>query len=189
MTFFRFAQTAALAAVTAFGAVQALAHSALVSSVPGKDQTVEVVPAVKLNFNEPVRMVRLSIVNDSDGKPVDIDFKAAASAQQAYEQVLPALAPGAYTVNWTLVGADGHTVNDRLSFNLAAGMSAHAEHVGHAEAETRSAGCEHCTGANHADHANHGDHRDHAGHAGHAGQGGHAGHGAAQTQSGGDHQH
>jgi hypothetical protein len=121
------------------------AHSALVSSVPANEATVASASELKLGFNAPVRLVRLTMTG-ADKKETALDFSPSTDAKQHYDLVLPALSAGMYTVNWTLIGADGHTVGDKFSFNVDPAMAAHADHANHADHAT------HTGDASHGDH-------------------------------------
>jgi copper resistance protein C len=147
------------------------AHNALVSSVPASGATVATASELKLGFNAPVRLVRLTLMG-ADSKETALDFTPGTTAQQDYALPLPALSAGMYTVNWTLIGTDGHTVSDKFSFNVDAGASGadhgngHGNHAGHGAGD-------------HGNHADHADHADHSNHANHANQPDHSGHHAA----------
>ncbi len=149
------------------------AHSAMVSSMPANEATVAAASELKLNFNGPVRLVRVTMT-DADKKEIGLDFSPETAAKQTYELSLPALSAGMYTVNWTLIGADGHTVGDKFSFNVDPSLAAPAGHDSHAD---------------HANHANHADHANHANHAEHTAHGDHQGAPAAIAAPAVDHQH
>ncbi len=109
----------------------AFAHSALTSSLPGDGQRVATPPGLILNFNGPVSLLKLSIVG-KDGK-VAIDFTPSSDSSERHEVALPALSDGNYTVDWTILGADGHTVNKTFIFTVdataeMAGMTETATH-------------------------------------------------------------
>lgn len=102
----------------AFAAESAWAHAVLLESVPGDAAELnESPPEVVLRFNEDVRLLRLEI-KDADGNAVDSGFSAAAEASSSFAVSLPALADGAYSVEWTIISADGHRVAGEFGFRL-----------------------------------------------------------------------
>lgn len=111
------------------------AHSALKTSAPAANATVAAADTLSLGFNGAVRLVRL-VVTDANEQAVPVQFAPVASAQEVFTIPLPALAAGAHTVNWSIIGADGHTVNESFSFTIdpAAGEHQHqGDHAGHAD--------------------------------------------------------
>jgi methionine-rich copper-binding protein CopC len=158
------------------------AHNALVSSVPANDAAVATATELKLGFNAPVRLVRLTMTG-ADNKEVGLDFSPDTVAKQDYAVALPGLSAGMYTVNWALIGADGHTVGDKFSFNVDPSLAASAGNANHA------AHADHADHAGHATHATHADDANHAGHAGDAAHGDHHGAPAATAAPAADHQH
>jgi methionine-rich copper-binding protein CopC len=100
----------------------ALAHSALASSLPGDGQTVAAPAALLLDFNGPVSLLKLS-VSGSDGE-VATGFSAKAEAAAQFEIALPSLADGLYSVDWSILGADGHTVSKSFNFVVDATAAA-----------------------------------------------------------------
>lgn len=110
-----------------------LAHAVLQESTPGNAQTVPSAAELKLVYNEPVRMLRLTIVGD-DNQEVDFGFSPNASARQELGYELPTLEPGDYVVTWTLIGSDGHTQTESYTFTVDPTVSAPSEaqdHSGH----------------------------------------------------------
>ena len=122
------------AAAWLFAAASPLhAHSVLISSTPGNAQTVPAADVLELTYNEPVRMLRLALVG-SDNREVDFGFAPNASAEPTLSYALPTLEPGDYAVNYTLIGADGHTVSGSYTFSVDPTLSeatAGESHDGH----------------------------------------------------------
>lgn len=100
-----------------FMGTQVLAHSLLQTSSPMDGETVESPQVLALEFNEPVRLLRVRLTGP-DGDPVPFGFEPAREPAATVEYDLPSLAPGEYTVEWTLIGQDGHTVNEQFSFSV-----------------------------------------------------------------------
>lgn len=110
----------------------AFAHSALSVSSPENGQTVSAPSVLMLGFNGDVRLVRLTMATD-DG-PVEIGFTPQAEAMGMFHVPMPALAAGTYRVEWTILGADGHSVSENFRFTVdpsapAAVMNHDAMHV------------------------------------------------------------
>lgn len=95
------------------------AHTALVSSSPGKDETLATSPSeLRLTFNERIdpRLASLRLIAE-DGEAVALgELGSGDSAQVIVARVPARLAPGTYTVAWQVVGADGHAVRGSYTF-------------------------------------------------------------------------
>jgi copper resistance protein C len=117
----------------------ALAHTDLASSSP-IDGAVSnsAPPAIELNFNGDVQLLKLQIAGSNTGE-VASAFKPSAAKQQSFVVALPALVEDTYTVNWTVLGADGHRVEKSFTFTVDAAAreqagstpaaTSHAEHA------------------------------------------------------------
>lgn len=96
---------------------QVLAHSLLQASSPMDGGVLEPPRSLELQFNEPVRLLRVRLT-DTGGDAVPFGFEAAREPAATVEYDLPTLQPGEYTVQWTLIGQDGHTVSEQFSFSV-----------------------------------------------------------------------
>lgn len=107
-----------LAASLALGMqLAAHAHTGLKQSTPAADAVVSVAPAkIDLVFTEPVKLLKLQIMASDHEMPSS--FKPNTDAQAAYSFETPGMHPGKFTVNWAIVGADGHAVNNSFSFTV-----------------------------------------------------------------------
>lgn len=94
----------------------ASAHSAMAGSVPGNGQTVASPEQLMLTFDGEVRLVRLTV--NSDSGVVDVGFVPQAAAAGMFHVPMPTLAAGTYLVNWTILGADGHSVSENFRFTV-----------------------------------------------------------------------
>lgn len=112
----RRSRRALLLAVLLMAAPAAWAHSLLQESQPARGAVVDEPRQLQLQFNEPVRVLRLEL-SGPDGA-VDLGFRPAAQAEKVLTRDLPELAPGEYRVEWTLIGGDGHTVSEDLRFTV-----------------------------------------------------------------------
>lgn len=97
----------------------AFAHSTLTSSLPGNQAVVASPEKLELTFNEGVRMLRLTLVH---GASHNIEFGFAPSTETAatVSYDLPMLMLGEHTVNWTVIGSDGHPTNGMFKFTVSA---------------------------------------------------------------------
>ena len=113
---------ALLAAALGLGVpTPAPAHSLLLESTPAADSTVAVAPpTLSLRFNNRVekRLSRLRL-STAHGEPVRLATPASDGAADRLSTPLPALAPGAYRVEWQVLSADGHVVSGRFTFRVA----------------------------------------------------------------------
>ena len=114
---------AGLAGIVAVAALvlpaSALAHAALLQTVPVASRTVNVVPTeVRLRFSEPVEP-RFAIVSvtDATGRQVtDGDPAAAPGSPQTLVTPLGRVPEGWYLVFWRVISADGHPVRGAFTF-------------------------------------------------------------------------
>ncbi len=107
--------------------VIAFAHVALAGSIPKADTTVNMAPeSLMLEFTEDVRLLKVSMT-PKDSEELDIDFKPVAAAATHFNVALPSLQEGEYQVSWTVMGSDGHRMDESFNFTI----DANAEHTGH----------------------------------------------------------
>ena len=94
------------------------AHAKLLDSSPPNQAQLAAAPqSLTLDFNEPAQLAVLKLVRDGAEIPISIDKKAAAS--RSFTLPLPALVPGAYSVQWTAVAADdGHITKGSFTFSI-----------------------------------------------------------------------
>ena len=104
----------------------ASAHTHLKEAVPANGSTIAEPPAnIVLTFTGAARITALTIQKD-DGSA---EQKVSALPETAAARIsvpAPKLAPGKYTVNWRVVGADNHVMSGKLSFTIAASTAAKA---------------------------------------------------------------
>ena len=132
-----------LLGVVMLNPVSAFAHVALTDSMPKADSTVNVAPeSLMLMFTEEVKLLKAAIAPEG-GKEMDIGFKPMSMAMKHFNVALPSLSEGVYQVNWTVMGSDGHRMDESFSFTI----DANAMSTGHDASHT-----------NHGDsHDNHSD--------------------------------
>jgi methionine-rich copper-binding protein CopC len=105
----------------------AFAHTALTEAMPGDGAMIKQGPAhINLTFNGPVRLVKLELMGV--GHEMPINFESNTEAKNAFMIETPGMHPGAFTVNWAVIGEDGHTVADSYSFTVDPSIT--EEHTG-----------------------------------------------------------
>jgi methionine-rich copper-binding protein CopC len=105
----------------------AFAHTALTEAMPGDGAMIKQGPAhIKLTFNGPVRLVKLELMGVGHEMPTN--FESNTEAKNAFMIETPGMHPGAFTVNWAVIGEDGHTVADSYSFTVDPSIT--EEHTG-----------------------------------------------------------
>lgn len=97
----------------------AFAHSSLTASSPGNQSVVQSPPKLELTFNEGVRMLRLTLVHGASHN-IEFGFTPSTDTAATVSYDLPALMMGEHTVNWTVIGSDGHPVNGTFKFTVSA---------------------------------------------------------------------
>ena len=110
-----------LLAATATGIIlggPAFAHAKLRSSIPAADAQLQVAPkALRLSFNEGVRLAVLTLTAGGRDIPVKVDRSAPAAPQVSV--TLPVLAVGKYQVQWSALSAeDGHVSKGTFAFAI-----------------------------------------------------------------------
>ena len=98
------------------------AHSLLLESSPAAGATLsEGPPRISLRFNNRIEKSLSTIrVVDERGTPRPATVLPGDAAADRLTATLPALAPGAWRVEWQVLSTDGHIVSGRFSFRVAA---------------------------------------------------------------------
>ncbi len=100
-----------------FASVAVQAHTALKESTPANGATVAAIPAsIELEFTASVRLVKLELTMSGHAMPTG--FRPSSEAMTSFSIPTPGMHPGNFTVNWAVIGADGHTVTDSFSFKV-----------------------------------------------------------------------
>lgn len=107
----------ALAALGCSGS--ALAHAALLSSVPAEHAVLSELPSqATLAFDEPVAPLVFRLVGP-DGSTRELDKTQVRTVSNGVVVVLPELAGhGAYALSWRVISADGHPVGGNVLFSV-----------------------------------------------------------------------
>ncbi len=94
----------------------AFAHTPLKASLPAADSTVAQAGAIAVEFNGPVRLVRLQVMHGEVEVPTE--FAVNPEPMASYQVAAPNIPTGKITVEWAAIGADGHTLTDTFSFTV-----------------------------------------------------------------------
>ncbi len=122
-------------AVTFLFSASAFAHTALTEATPGDGAIVKEGPAhISLVFNGPVKLVKLELMGVGHEMPTNFESNSEAKAAFMFET--PGMHPGKFTVNWAVIGEDGHTVTNSYSFTVDPNatdeqLRAHPAEAGH----------------------------------------------------------
>lgn len=106
-------------------AALASAHSDLHTSSPAKGATVEPPERVALTFGDTVQknLAEIAVVNDATGERAD-NGKPNLTSPKGLTVAVADMEPGAYTVTWAALAADGHRMTGTFGFNVAAASGA-----------------------------------------------------------------
>jgi len=105
-----------LTLLCAGAAATADAHSHLRSSTPTEGSTIAPPTQVLLGFSEVSQLTALTLVPGSGRAR-----KVAPLPQQPAQQLrvgLPMLTPGAWSLTWRVIGADGHVTHGTVHFTV-----------------------------------------------------------------------
>jgi methionine-rich copper-binding protein CopC len=112
----RLALAAALAAPLVLAAPAAFAHAHLTSSTPAADSAGAAPKAIHMDFSEKLEAKFTGAEVTSGGAAVATSAKVAGKAVDLTPKAK--LAPGAYTVMWHALSADGHKSNGQFAFTV-----------------------------------------------------------------------
>ena len=105
------------ASLTVLLQLSAYAHTGLKESTPAAAATVKMSPEhLLLVFTEPVKLLKLELMGVGHEMPTG--FEANSEAMVSYRIETPGMHPGEFTVNWAVIGADGHAVSNSFSFTV-----------------------------------------------------------------------
>ncbi|MEQ8953142.1 MAG: copper resistance protein CopC, partial [Gammaproteobacteria bacterium] len=69
---------------------------------------------IDLVFNGPVRLIKFELMGTGHEMPTK--FAANTEAAAEFHIETPGMHPGEFTVNWAVIGADGHTITNSFGF-------------------------------------------------------------------------
>jgi len=111
----------------------AFAHTGLSEATPADGAIIKEGPAhINLTFNGPVKLVKLELMGVGHEMPTNFESNSEAAASFMIET--PGMHPGAFTVNWAVIGADGHTVAGNYSFTVDPSIT--EEHAGESSGDS-----------------------------------------------------
>jgi methionine-rich copper-binding protein CopC len=107
-----------LVVISLFLSGSAFAHVGVSSSMPANGAMLSQAPTtLQLTFTAPVRLVKLTM-QDEKKQSIPLTLPSSATSQAAFSFALPALNATNYTVNWMIMGDDGHKMKGNMSFML-----------------------------------------------------------------------
>jgi methionine-rich copper-binding protein CopC len=104
----------------------ALAHTELVSADPPPGAELAAAPSeIRLVFSEPPGAgSSLAVYGEGFQEVLEVSTVIDPNVPEQLVASLPSLAPGTYTVQWDIVGDDGHEVSGSYSFRVTAQVGA-----------------------------------------------------------------
>jgi methionine-rich copper-binding protein CopC len=110
-----------LSLVVVASAQRAAGHGVLLESVPRASETVAVVTRLDLRFNSRIEPAfsEVRLTGPSNERIALPTGRSEATERGRITVVLPALAPGPYTVHWRVFTVDGHLSHGRFAFRVA----------------------------------------------------------------------
>jgi methionine-rich copper-binding protein CopC len=100
-------------------AAPARAHSELRSSEPANGARLAAPPeTVILRFNEAVQLTAATL-HDEAGRSARLSLPRDTAPRAVERLAAPAMAPGAWRLEWRAISADGHPVRGTIRFTIA----------------------------------------------------------------------
>ena len=98
--------------------VLAFGHSQLVESIPAANSTVSNPENIVLRFNQNVRLIKF-LVTSENGDKLETWFKEPhEGVWPEYNIPVPNMVIGKFTVDWGVIGQDGHPLTDSFTFKV-----------------------------------------------------------------------
>ena len=95
----------------------AVAHSKSEVTTPADGATVNVVPVLSMQFDDPMRIISVTLTSTEGG--VDIMRETGMDPTLEFRAVpLEALAPGSYRFDWRGMASDGHPMQGTFTFTV-----------------------------------------------------------------------
>ncbi|MCM3632401.1 MULTISPECIES: copper resistance CopC family protein [Paenibacillus] len=116
--------------------VQAFAHSKLTESIPAEQETLSESPAqISLKYNTSISSVStFTLVNES-GEEQQVD-NISVNDNELSGEVQGTLANGNYSIEWNIIGADGHAIKGTTAFTVQAAEPEPTETASNTEQDT-----------------------------------------------------
>lgn len=100
------------------------AHTELTMAMPAENAQISAAPDhINLTFTEDVRLMQLTLLNGKAEK-VDLNFVVGKNAMKSHSVALPPIPADRYTVEWAVLGDDGHKVEGKYNFEIKLGGAA-----------------------------------------------------------------
>lgn len=100
--------------------VQAFAHSKLTESVPAESETLSESPArISLKYNTSISSVSTFTLINESGEEQQVE-NLSVNDNELSGEVTATLANGNYTIEWNIIGADGHAIKGTTAFTVQA---------------------------------------------------------------------
>lgn len=98
----------------------ALAHAKLVKSNPAAEATVKSPKTITLTFNERVvpAFSKFELAMPAHNMNIPVKTTVSRDGKRIVGTVPSTLMKGAYTINWTAAGADGHKMTGKVGFKV-----------------------------------------------------------------------
>jgi methionine-rich copper-binding protein CopC len=96
----------------------AVAHSTKEDVIPARDATLASAPAeIAMSFDAAMRITRIALT-DGDGRSFDLERADGMAPVTEFTAMPETLPPGDYTVEWSGIAEDGHTMSGSWSFRV-----------------------------------------------------------------------
>jgi len=118
---------------------QAFAHSKMTESIPVDNETVSESPErISLKYNTSISSVSTFTLVNENGEEQTVD-NIAVNDNELSGDVAAELANGTYTVQWNIIGADGHAIEGTSTFTVQATELAPTDAANDTEQDTATA--------------------------------------------------
>jgi methionine-rich copper-binding protein CopC len=107
-----------IAVLSLMMSTQVLAHVGLKTSLPASNAMLMKSPEqLQLIYSGNVRVVKVTL-KDKIGNKINFGFKPSKEAKKVFSWKLPKLNPSNYTVEWIVMGKDGHKMKGSYTFRM-----------------------------------------------------------------------
>ena len=97
--------------------VLAFGHTELIETIPAADSTVSNPERIILRFNQDALLVKL-IVTSENGKELYHLSQRITQTRPEYNVRVPNMVSGKVTVDWGVIGDDGHSLTESFNFKV-----------------------------------------------------------------------
>ncbi|HIG57962.1 MAG TPA: copper resistance protein CopC [Flavobacteriales bacterium] len=98
--------------------VLAFGHGKLIETIPAADSTVSNPEGIVLRFNQNVRLIKF-LVTSENGDKLKTSFKSPhEGVWPEYNILVPNMVSGKFTVDWSVIGDDGHSLTESFAFKV-----------------------------------------------------------------------